>query len=100
MAFKIGLLGLGTVGTGTVHLLQDRAGRHPLLRELEIYLVGVRSLDKVRTVSLGEGVLTTDLEAVVNDPDVDIVVEVLGGLEPARSLILKGNQSRQARRHS
>ncbi len=89
MAFKVGLLGLGTVGTGTVHLLQDRAGRHPLLQELEIYLVGVRSLDKIRAVSLGAGVLTTDLEAVVTNPDVDIVVEVLGGLEPARSLILK-----------
>jgi len=89
VAFKVGLLGLGTVGTGTVHLLQDRAGRHPLLQELEIYLVGVRSLDKIRAVSLGAGVLTTDLEAVVTNPDVDIVVEVLGGLEPARSLILK-----------
>jgi homoserine dehydrogenase len=35
--------------------------------------------------------MTTDLEAIVNDPEVDIVVEVLGGLEPARSLILLGN---------
>ena len=77
------------MGTGTVQLLLDSVGRHPLLQELEIYLVGVRSLDKTRAVSLNAGVLTTDLEAVVTDPDVDIVVEVLGGLEPARSLILK-----------
>ena len=89
MAFKVGLLGLGTVGTGTVELLLDLNGRHSLLQELEIYLVGVRSLDKTRTVSLKAGVLTTDLEAIVTNPDVDIVVEVLGGLEPARSLILK-----------
>ena len=89
MAFKVGLLGLGTVGTGTVELLLDLNGRHSLLQELEIYLVGVRSLDKTRAVSLKAGVLTTDLEAIVTDPDVDIVVEVLGGLEPARSLILK-----------
>ncbi len=89
MAFKVGLLGLGTVGTGTVGLLLDPVGRHPLLQELEIYLVGVRSLDKTRAVSLRSGVLTTDLEAIVTDPEVDIVVEVLGGLEPARSLILK-----------
>jgi homoserine dehydrogenase len=86
---KLGILGLGTVGTGTVQLLQDKAGRHPLLQEIEIYRVGVRSLDKHRAVELSTEVLTTDLESIVNDPAVDIVVEVMGGLEPARSLILK-----------
>ncbi|QFS47344.1 hom, homoserine dehydrogenase [Nostoc sphaeroides CCNUC1] len=86
---KLGILGLGTVGTGTVQLLQDSAGRHPLLQEIEIYRVGVRSLDKPRGVELSTEVLTTDLESIVNDPAVDIVVEVMGGLEPARSLILK-----------
>nr|WP_230966696.1 homoserine dehydrogenase [Nostoc sp. NZL] len=86
---KLGILGLGTVGTGTVQLLQDRVGRHPLLQEIEIYRVGVRSLDKPRAVELSTEVLTTDLESIVNDPAVDIVVEVMGGLEPARSLILK-----------
>jgi homoserine dehydrogenase len=93
VAFKVGLLGLGTVGTGTVQLLLDAAGRHPLLQELEIYRVGVRSLDRSRAVTLPAGALTTDLEAIVIDPDVDIVVEVLGGLEPARSLILKAIHS-------
>ncbi|MBG1243874.1 homoserine dehydrogenase [Nostoc sp. NZL] len=89
MGVKLGILGLGTVGTGTVQLLQDRVGRHPLLQEIEIYRVGVRSLDKPRAVELSTEVLTTDLESIVNDPAVDIVVEVMGGLEPARSLILK-----------
>ncbi|MFN6536872.1 MAG: homoserine dehydrogenase [Nostoc sp. EkiNYC01] len=89
MGVKLGILGLGTVGTGTVQLLQDKTGRHPLLQEIEIYRVGVRSLDKPRAVELPGDVLTTDLEAIVNDPAVDIIVEVMGGLEPARSLILK-----------
>ncbi|MBD2412145.1 homoserine dehydrogenase [Nostoc calcicola FACHB-389] len=89
MGVKLGILGLGTVGTGTVQLLQDKTGRHPLLQEIEIYRVGVRSLDKPRAVELPADVLTTDLEAIVNDPAVDIIVEVMGGLEPARSLILK-----------
>ena len=89
MGVKLGILGLGTVGTGTVQLLQDSAGRHPLLQEIEIYRVGVRSLDKPRAVELSTEVLTTDLESIINDPAVDIVVEVMGGLEPARSLILK-----------
>lgn len=88
MGVKLGILGLGTVGTGTVQLLQDVVGRNPLLQEIEIYRVGVRSLDKVREVELPSHVLTTDLEAIVNDREVDIVVELIGGLEPARSLIL------------
>ncbi|MCG6134795.1 MAG: homoserine dehydrogenase [Nostoc sp. LLA-1] len=89
MGVKLGILGLGTVGTGTVQLLQDLVGRNPLLQEIEIYRVGVRSLDKIREVELPAEVLTTDLEAIVSDPAVDIVVEVMGGLEPARSLILQ-----------
>lgn len=89
MAFKVGLLGLGTVGTGTAQILLDPAQRHPLVQELEIYRVGVRSPDKTRLVAFPPGVVTTDLEAIVTDPAVEIVVELIGGLEPARSLILK-----------
>lgn len=89
MAFKIGLLGLGTVGAGTVQILQNPAQRHPLIQELELYRVGVKSIAKPRAVELPTDLLTTDLDAIVTDPNVDIVVEVIGGLEPARSLILK-----------
>lgn len=89
MVFKVGLLGFGTVGAGTVQILHDPIGRHPLLEEIELHRVGVRSLDKPRPISLPESLLTTDLESIVTDPEVDIVVEVIGGLEPARSLILK-----------
>ncbi len=89
MAFKVGLLGLGTVGSGTAAILSDPAQRHPLLQEIEIHRVGVRSLDRARAVDLPAELLTTDLDSIVTDPAVDIVVEVIGGLEPARSLILK-----------
>ncbi|MEN9518984.1 MAG: homoserine dehydrogenase [Cyanobacteriota bacterium] len=89
MAFKIGLLGYGTVGTGTAEIILDPQGRNSLLQDIEIAKVGVRSLDRPRSPQLATGVLTTDLETIVNDPKIQIVVELLGGLEPARSLILQ-----------
>lgn len=89
MSFKVGLLGLGTVGAGVAQIFQDREGRHPLLGAMELHRIGVRSLDKPRPVSFPADLLTTDLEAIVCDTDVDVVVEVMGGLEPARSLILE-----------
>lgn len=89
MTFKIGLLGFGTVGTGTAEIILDPQGRNSLLQDIEIAKVGVRSLDQPRTLQLPPGVLTTDLAAIVTDPDIKIVVELLGGLEPARSLILQ-----------
>jgi homoserine dehydrogenase len=89
VGFKVGLLGLGTVGTGVGQIFQDKLGRHPLLQEVELYRVGVRSLEKARTVNLPAEQVTTDLQSIVRDSAVDIVVEVIGGLEPARSLILE-----------
>jgi homoserine dehydrogenase len=86
---KIGILGLGTVGTGTVQILQDPIGRHHLLQSVEIQRVGVRSIDKPRAVDLPAELVTTDLDSIVSDPEIDIIVEVMGGIEPARSLMLK-----------
>jgi homoserine dehydrogenase len=86
---KIGILGLGTVGTGTVEILQDPVGRHHLLQTIEIGRVGVRSKDKPRAVDFPAELVTTDLNSIVADPEIEIIVEVLGGIEPARSLILK-----------
>ncbi len=89
MGFNVGLLGLGTVGAGVGHIFADRAGRHPLLQAIALHRVGVRSLDKSRPLEIPSDRLTTDLYTIVRDPDIDIVVEVIGGLEPARSLILE-----------
>ncbi|MBD2105632.1 homoserine dehydrogenase [Nodosilinea sp. FACHB-13] len=89
MVMRVGLLGLGTVGSGTAKILLDPAHRHPLVGQIELARVGVRSLDKPRSVAIEGDRLTTDLESIVADPTIDVVVEVMGGLEPARSLILK-----------
>ncbi|MFM2080383.1 MAG: hypothetical protein RLZZ219_1065 [Cyanobacteriota bacterium] len=89
MTIGIGLLGLGTVGAGVAGILTSPEGRHPLVGDLALRRVAVRDLGRPRPVDLPEAILCTDPEAVVDDPTVDIVVEVMGGLEPARSLILR-----------
>ncbi|MBD2422613.1 homoserine dehydrogenase [Cyanobium sp. FACHB-13342] len=89
MTIGIGLLGLGTVGAGVAGILATPSGRHPLVGELALRRVAVRDPARPRPVELAAELLSTDPEAVVDDPAVDIVVEVMGGLEPARSLILR-----------
>jgi homoserine dehydrogenase len=89
MTIGIGLLGLGTVGAGVAAILATPEGRHPLVAELALRRVAVRDLGRPRPVAVPAALLSTDPEAVVDDPAVDIVVEVMGGLEPARTLILR-----------
>ena len=69
-------------------ILLSPQGRHPLVADLELRQVAVRDLNRPRPIALSNSLLTTDPAAVVANPDVDLVVEVMGGLEPARSLIL------------
>jgi homoserine dehydrogenase len=85
----IGLLGLGTVGAGVAAILNTPEGRHPLIGDLQIAKVAVRDLHRPRPVELDPSLLTTDPQEVVDDPNVQVVVEVMGGIEPARTLIMR-----------
>ncbi len=87
---RIGLLGCGNVGAAFAALVAQRATEIESLTglHLEVTRVAVRSVSKNRDVVLPAGVLTHDAAAVVSADDVDLVVEVIGGIEPARSLIL------------
>ena len=88
---RVGLLGCGTVGGALVELLHERgdeiARRTGLL--LEITRVAVRDTSKERVAALPASIVTTDGQAVATDPGIDVVVEVMGTIEPARSLILE-----------
>lgn len=86
---RIGLLGCGTVGGGVLRLLRDK---QQYLAErvgvpLEVRRVLVRDLDKPRVAECDRGLLTTSADQVVDDPEIDLVVEVMGGEEPAGTLI-------------
>jgi homoserine dehydrogenase len=90
-AIKIGLIGFGTVGTGVVRLLIEE--RELLARRLgaELVLKKVADLDltRPRPVALAEDLLTTRAEDILNDPEIDIVVELIGGTDAARDYVLE-----------
>ncbi|MBV9663951.1 MAG: homoserine dehydrogenase [Actinobacteria bacterium] len=87
---RVGLLGCGNVGGALAELIvaEGAAVAERTGVRLEITRVGVRDLAKARPASLPDGVLTDDAEAVVSAADVDVVVETIGGVEPARTLLL------------
>ncbi len=92
---RIGLLGCGNVGAALVSLVERQApaieGRTGL--RLEIGRVAVRNLSRDRGITLPDGMLTRDTMSVVEDPDIDLVVELIGGIEPARELITAALQA-------
>jgi len=87
-ALRVALLGCGTVGSAVLRLVdeqgEDLAAR--IGRRVEVVGVAVRRPDHHRDVPAH--LLTTDAEALVGRDDVDLVVEVIGGIEPARTLLL------------
>ena len=85
----IGLLGLGTVGQGVANIISQPKDRHPLVGELELVSVAVRNLKKKRDISIPDSILTTNPTEIINNPNIQIVVEVMGGIEPAKSLIIQ-----------
>ncbi|MFH1255996.1 MAG: homoserine dehydrogenase [Candidatus Diapherotrites archaeon] len=86
---KIGLLGFGTVGQGVFRgirenrkLIKQRAGL-----ELEVKKICVRNKKKKRSLKVSEKMLTTKAEEIINDREIDVVVELMGGIEPAKTHI-------------
>jgi homoserine dehydrogenase len=86
---RIGLLGCGTVGGGVVRLLRANAEyvAQSVGAPLEVASVLVRDADKDRVPELDRTWLTTDPEAVLGDPSIDVFVEVMGGVSPARGYV-------------
>ncbi len=98
MRVGVGFLGAGTVGSALLHRLVDEseaiAAKTGL--ELEVRGVAVRDLAKARAFEIPGDLLTDDPAVVVDDPQVQIVVEVMGGLEPAGDLVLRALESGKA----
>ena len=87
---KVGLLGLGTVGRGTYEVLQRN--QHEIARRagrgIEVAAITVRDVGKARALIGSKVPISSNFDDVIQNPDIDIVVELMGGYEPAYSLAL------------
>ena len=93
---SIGMLGCGVVGSQVARLLQsdeqelsERSGALLVLKK-----IGVRS--SAAREGINPSMITTDLNSIVNDPEINIVIEVMGGIEPARTLILEAIKNKKS----
>ncbi|MCK9364214.1 MAG: homoserine dehydrogenase [Syntrophales bacterium] len=94
---NLGLIGFGTIGTGVIKLLQKNgeliAGR--LGAEIRLKRIADLDITTPRGVDIPEGILTTKADDILNDPEIDIVIELMGGYEPARTFILKAMDNKK-----
>ncbi|NGM83530.1 homoserine dehydrogenase [Paenibacillus sp. 7124] len=88
---KVGLLGLGTVGTGVVRIVQGNQEDLSSQVGSPIYIerIAVKSADKPRSIEIDPAKLTTDPWEVIRDPEIDVIVEVMGGVEKTREYLLE-----------
>jgi homoserine dehydrogenase len=87
----VGLIGFGTVGTGVVKLLRGNAAviRERLGAALSVKRIADIDIRRNRGIRVASSLLTTDARAITDDPSIDLVVELIGGIEPARTLLLR-----------
>jgi homoserine dehydrogenase len=90
MKTKVGFLGLGNIGSGVWQLLEQR--RDQLIArdqvDFEVKRVLVRSLEKPRTVAIDRSLLTRDPKDIIEDDEIELIAEFMGGLEPARTYLI------------
>ncbi len=91
---KVGLLGCGTVGSGVVELLKNNAEiiSRRTGDKIELKKVLDKDLDKCRALGIDEDKITGDIEDILQDDEIDIVVELIGGIEPALTMIIRAMQ--------
>ncbi|MFH1406519.1 MAG: homoserine dehydrogenase [Candidatus Omnitrophota bacterium] len=88
---NIGLIGFGTVGTGLVKALKEKSSylKRKLGIELNLKKICDKDIASPRSVKVEEGLLTTNVDEVLNDPQIKIIVELIGGIHPAKEYIIK-----------
>jgi homoserine dehydrogenase len=94
---NIGLIGFGTIGCGVVKVLSEKSGKLAQVAGAELNLKWVCDIDltRPREIQVDSTILTDDAYKVLNDPEVDIVIELMGGIHPALEFILTGLKNKK-----
>ncbi len=94
---NVGLIGFGTVGSGVVKILNENAGviRDKVGLEIALKRIADKDVKSDRGVDIGSAVLTADASDVLSDPDIDIVVELVGGTGVAKEFVLKAFEAKK-----
>lgn len=89
-SLKVAIIGLGTVGSGVARILTEHRDRIETRagRPIEIRRAVVRDLHKPRDITLPEGVITDDVQEVIDDREIDVAIQLIGGVDPARQILL------------
>lgn len=88
-SIQIGIIGFGTVGSGTTQILMDNKEiiEKKIATPISIKTICVKNLEKKRTTKIGSSTLTNKTEDILQDPEIDIVVEVMGGIDKSKEII-------------
>lgn len=87
---SVGLLGLGTVGSGVVQIIENHQDKlvHQVGCPVKVKTILVQDIEKERTVHTGDAKLTTNIDDILQDPEIDVVIEVIGGVEETKRILL------------
>jgi len=86
---RIGIVGFGTVGKGIYKILRSEVDLHPILQEIQIAKIVVKDVNKKREIAIENNLLIDDPMQLIDDPSIDVIVEVMGGIDIAKDIILK-----------
>lgn len=96
-SISVGLLGLGTVGSGVVQIVERHQDKlmHQVGCPVEITKIAVKNVHKKRDIDIDPSKLTTDPNEVIENPQIDVVIEVMGGIEDTREYVLKALRNKK-----
>ena len=93
---KIGIVGFGTVGKGIYRILKTDNDVHPILKDIEIVGIAVKDINKKRDIEFEKNLLIDDPYELIKDPNIDVIVEVIGGTDVAKDIILRSLKARKS----
>ncbi|MFC0270924.1 homoserine dehydrogenase [Metabacillus herbersteinensis] len=96
-AIHVGLLGLGTVGSGVIKIIEDHQDNlmHQVGCPIKVKKILVQDTEKHRQIYVDKALLTTDVNEVIQDPEIDVVIEVMGGVEETRIHLLNALKAKK-----